>query len=161
MLYNIVNMSDPYTIETSSLDVAFVACLFLGRGQYAFEPLRDEGVRVPIFMFGGVDDWCLEHLAESFKAVVDRVTTDPAKRAELADCFESCLIGRAEDKETYRAGLDLIDDPVKREQWRSRWHDARRSSMNDIGRRAYQMATNIRAGIGNPIIPAPVQVFAS
>jgi len=28
MLYEIINMSDPYTIEAKSLDVAFIACMF-------------------------------------------------------------------------------------------------------------------------------------
>src|SRR5437773_974725 len=64
-LYNIVNMSDPYTIEAVSLDVAFVACLFLGSGQYAFEQL-DGKEGVPLFIFGGTEEWCREHLNEGF-----------------------------------------------------------------------------------------------
>jgi hypothetical protein len=145
MLYEIINPSDPYTIEAQSLDVAAVACLFLGRGQYAFDPIGgDNSPEVPMFMFGGTDEWCLEHFNESFESVVNRVTKE--KAVELAECLESCLIGKAADRETYRAGMELIDDPKKREQWREKWLEDRRSSMNNIGARAYAMAEKLRAG---------------
>jgi hypothetical protein len=160
VLYEIINMSDPYTIEAKSLDVALVACLFLGRGQYSFKPLNsDDAAGVPMFLFGGTEKWCQQFLGEGLESVVDRVTTDAAKRAELAECFDSCLIGRGEDRETYRAGLDLIDDPDKRELWRRKWHEDRLSSMNDIGGRAYKMAAKLRDGQANPIVAAPQQVF--
>ena len=99
MLYEIINMSDPYTIEAKSLDVAFIACMFLGEGQYALRALQDGGEDVPLFLFGGCEKWCVEHLSEEFEAVVNRVMTDEAKRTELADCLDSCLIGHAEDRE--------------------------------------------------------------
>lgn len=160
MIYEIINMSDPYTIEAHSLDVAFIACLFLGRGQYAFQPLSEEAEKIPLFIFGDCEYWCQEHLATELKNVVHSVTTEPAKRLALAECFESCVIGHSQDRETYRVGLELIDDPAKREQWRAKWHDGRRSSMNDIGGRAYEMAARLRSGAGNPLVSAPAQVFA-
>jgi hypothetical protein len=159
MLYDIINMSDSYTIEAQSLDVALVACLFLGSGQYSFMPLHGDGEEVPLFLFGGAEEWCQRHFGEGLEAVVDRVTTDPVKRVELAACFESCIIGHEEDRNTYMAGLDLIDDPEKRKKWRALWHEDRLSSMNDIGARAYEMADKLREGIANPLVPAPRQVF--
>src|SRR5579863_2871519 len=161
MLYEIINPSDPYTIEADSLAVAFVACVFLGSGQYAFKALDTDGVDIPLFLFGNTEEWCHDHLGESFKSVIDRVTTEPAKRGELERCLDSCLIGHEEDRKTYQAGLDLIDDPAKRERWRLRWHDDRLSSMHDIGTRAYGMVAALRDGARNPLIPAPNQVFAS
>ena len=164
MLYEIVNPSDPYTILAESLDVAFVACLFLGNGHYAFDPLQEGGVKIPLFLFGGTEGreaWCQEHLHEPFEAVLKRVTTEPLKVAELATCFESCLIGRFEERETYQAGLDLIDDPENRVAWRVRWHDTRRSSLNDIGNRAHEMAVRLRKKIPGPLVPAPPQVFTT
>lgn len=158
MIYEIINMSDSYTIEAHSLDIAFVACLLLGGGQYAFRPIDGEP-EIPLFLFGGCESWCRENLGAELETVVDSVTTEPTKRLALAECFESCLIGTAEDRETYHAGLNLIDDPAKRERWRSKWHDDRRSSMNDIGGRAYEMATRLRDGAGNPLVDAPRQVF--
>jgi hypothetical protein len=159
MLYEIINMSDKYTIEADSLDVATVACLFLGQGQYAFEPIGDKSAEsVPMFMFGGTEEWCQKHFKESLEALVDRITE--RESVKLATCLESCLIGGAADRETYAAGLKLIDDPKKRETWRNKWLEDRRSSMNNIGARAFTMAAKLRQGSKNPLVEAPQQVFA-
>jgi len=157
MLYEIVNMRDPYTIEAMSLDVAAVACAILGGGQYQFRPLEDGGEEIPFFMFGGEDEWCQKHFRETFEQTASRVRKD--KMEELADCLDSVLIGHAQDRKTYNNGLELIDDPEKREIWRCLWHDERRSSLNDIGGRAYKIAKNFRESI-NQFEKAPQQVFA-
>lgn len=158
MLWEIINMSDPYTIEADCLDAAFVACLFLGRGQYAFEPITEGIEQIPMFMFGGTEEWCESHFHEPLEVVINRMTT--IQSFDLVMCLESCLIGKAADRETYTAGLNLIDDPVKRETWRTKWLEDRRSSMNNIGGRAYEMAKKLREGSTNPIVPAPQQVIA-
>jgi hypothetical protein len=159
MLYEIINMSDAYTIEAKDLELAFVACILLGRGQYALEPLEDDGVKVPFFMFGGIDEFCQKHFSKSAGAVIDGVMEIRGK--ELADCLDSCLIGGKSNRQTYFDGLALIDDPAKRELWRNRWHEERRSSLNDIGGRAYEIAENLRTKVANPILQAPQQVFAN
>ncbi len=161
MLYEIVNPSDPYTIEALSLDVAFVACVCLGRGQYAFTPLQEGGTEIPLFLFAGTEEWSQEHLREGFEAVINRVTTDPAKRIELADCLDSCMIGHAADREAWKAGFELTDDPAKREWWRRKWHEDRVTSMNDIGKRAYAMAAKLRGGEKHFLERAPQQVFGA
>lgn len=158
MLYEIINMSDAYTIEAKDLELAFVACVLLGRGQYAFEPLGDEGEKIPFFMFGGQDEWCQKHLQKTAGAVLDGVME--LRSDELAECLDSCLIGGKDNRQTYFDGLELIDDLAKKEQWRKRWHDERRSSLNDIGGRAYEMAERLRKKATNPIVSAPQQVFA-
>ena len=158
MLYEIINPSDKYTIEVKSLDVAFVACVFLGNGQYAFDPLEDGGEKIPLFCMGGWNVWCHEHFQNTIEAVFNSVTGNPEKCVELADCLDSCLIGSVHDRATYNSGLELIDDPVKREAWRAQWHDQRLTSMNDIGSRAYAMAKKLRAGAVKQE-PVPAQVF--
>ena len=55
MLYTIINPSDPYTVEANRLDVAAVASLLLGSGQYSFEPL-DGSVDIPMFGFMKQED---------------------------------------------------------------------------------------------------------
>lgn len=147
MLYEISNPSDPYTIEANSLDVAFVACMLLGEGLYAFKPVGDaEAPEIPMFLLGlfGAEPWCQKHLGKSFEEAMSSVLD--GKRAELADCMGSCLIGNARDRQTYRDGMELITDPVNREAWHFRWHATRRRSLNDIGGRAYVWARSLRTG---------------
>lgn len=157
MIYDIINMSDSYTIKAESLDVAAVACLLLGSGQYGFAPLEDGGVKIPLFMFGGVDEWFREHFGKDVGPCVEEIRE---KRAgELADCLDSCLIGSLTDRQEYERELELIESPESREKFRAERHDKRRTSMNDIGGRAYEMAKRLREESENVLVPAPAQVF--
>lgn len=162
MLYKIVNPSDPYTIEAYALDVAFVACLLLGDGQYAFDPLgtTDEARKlpsVPALIFGGGEEWCLLHLDKGFEQTVHDVLTD--KRRELADCLDSCVIGSASARLDFLKAMQGMADPAEREKYREERQDRLRSSLNDIGTRAYKLAAKYRTGSPEPIEQAPRQMF--
>jgi hypothetical protein len=157
-VYKVVNPSDAYTIEASDLEVAAVACILLGRGQYALEPLEGELKEVPFFMFGKADEWFGEHFGADVKTTLDRVMG--ARSAELADCLDSCLIGNLAARREYERALELIESPENREKFRRERHDKRRGSMNDIGGRAYEMARRLRENAANPVVTAPQQVFS-
>jgi hypothetical protein len=157
MLYTITNPSDPYTIEANSLEVAAVACIFLGRGQYEFKPVEDTGETVPFFMFGGTDEWFEKHFGKTVDVVTDEVMAN--RLQELADCLDSCLIGKVGDREPYFKGLEAFVDPKERQEYWFAYHDKKRSSFNDIGGRAKKMAANFREKI-KTIELAPQQVFA-
>lgn len=158
MIYKIVNISDPYTIEAMSFDVAAVACFILGAGQYSFEPVDDKAPGVPMFLFGGSNEWAKETFQKNIQQLIDGTITE--KNQELADCLDSCLYGHVDDRMTYLKGLELIDDPDKRKFWRDNWLD-KRSSLNNIGGRAFAMARKFREGSTTPLEPAPQQVFTS
>ena len=157
MIYEIINPSDSYTIKAASLKVAAVACVLLGRGQYALDPLEDGGERIPMFMLGNPDAWFRQHFEMDLGATVDNVMKDHA--AELAECLDSCLIGNLASRREYERALELIESEDNRAKFRVERHDERRTSMNDIGGRAYQMAQRIREQSAKPIVPAPQQVF--
>ncbi len=156
MLYNIVNPSDGYTIDCPDLEIATIACCLLGRGQYAFEPLEDSGVSVPLFLFGGVEAFCAEHFKQPFETVREWVMAH--RTEDLAAALDSVIIGRyAEDRQIFYESAPTERDLF--EIYRFAYHDRRRSSLNDIGGRAYAMAAKLRAGAANPVVPAPQQVF--
>jgi hypothetical protein len=137
-IYEIINPSDHYTIECPDLEVAFVACCLLGNGQYAFDPLDESGVKVPLFMFGGHDEWAQEQFGASTDDVLGRCLK--ARRSEVADALDSVLIGK-------RAAFAAIAPEKGTDAWRearTKWHDVHRSSFNDIGGRAYQIAAKLR-----------------
>jgi hypothetical protein len=157
MLYKIINMSDPYTIEANSLDVAVIACVLLGGGQYAFDPLEDGGTKIPMFAFGGTDEWCKEQFGKTLAEVDEIVRRD--KLAELADCFDSCLIGSLGERELFFDAIKPITDPKERHDYWFKYHDKRRSSMNDIGGRAKALAKRMRDNTAPVPDPVPQQVF--
>lgn len=57
MKFEIINPSDPYTMEADDLEIAAVSVSFLGDGKYALEGIDDaQGNNVPMFLLGGHDE---------------------------------------------------------------------------------------------------------
>jgi hypothetical protein len=155
VLYEIINLSDQYTIEAPDLTIAGVACLLLGDGQYAFKPF-DDSPEVPVFAFGGVDSWFQQYCGAPSAAVVAEVR---AKRAEeLATALDSVLVGGRSSRERYALAIQYVP-AEKRVEFRDKWHDLGRSSTNDIGHRAYAMAAQLRTGKPRTVPRAPGQVL--
>lgn len=114
MKFEIINPSDPYTLEAPSLDVAAVACSFLGEGKYGLKALdSDRSNDMPNFLFGGHDEWFLEKFSLDFEDTADQVLN--TKREELATCLDSVR----------------LDSPA-------------RSSLNNIKARAQALSNAIR-----------------
>jgi len=147
MLFKIVNPSDPYTIKASSLDVAAMVSVLLGQGQYQLVSL-DGGEDVPFFAFGGSEEWCQEHFKESLMELSNRVMD--TKLAEVADALDSVLYGDEQDRVDFLATTEDMDRDTF-EAARFMRQDHKRSSMNDIGERAYRMASKLRQSIADGI----------
>ena len=95
MKFNIINPSDPYTLEAADLEIAAVAVCFLGAGRYGLEGVGgDAGKDVPIFLFDGHDEWFTNNFGMTFEATSEHVVKHRAE--ELASAFDSVTLGRAE-----------------------------------------------------------------
>lgn len=138
MIFEIINPSDPYTMETDSKEAACVACLFLSAG---FGLRSEDGSFAWPIMFCGCDpdatftdlfgvamlDWIGEH------------------RALIAEALDSVLVGSIGDRATVKALLDGMQaTEEQRTKFLGAWHDQQRTSMNDIGAAAKRMAAKIR-----------------
>jgi hypothetical protein len=145
MIYNIINPSDAYTIAADDYAIAVVACLVLGNGQYGFAPVDgSKDKRVPLLISDRADEWCQKHFGMSAVALIRKTSkTQPTK---LIDCLESCLIGDLGSREDFEEACNFIKDEAKQIAFKAARHDRRRTSMNDIGGRAYRMAAELRAG---------------
>ena len=114
MKFNLVNPSDPYTLEADDLQVAAVACCLLGNGKYGLTGLGDDaGQDVPIFLLGGHDEWFEETFGMDYETTATHALSH--RNDALARAFESVTLGREE-----------------------------RSSINDIGGKARDIAQAIR-----------------
>jgi len=114
MKFELVNPSDPYTIEADDLQVAAVACCLLGNGKYGLTGLGDDaGHDVPVFLLGGHDDWFESKFGMNYEDTATHVLNH--RSGALARAFESVTLGRE-----------------------------RRSSLNDIGGKARYIAQAIR-----------------
>jgi len=137
VLFELINPSDPYTFRAPSIEVAgAVACLLsTGFGARCLDE-GHEDEQTPV-LFGwnewlegrGINqDWIESH------------------KAEIADAFDSFLIGKANERADVESMLALIPED-KQAQWRAERQDRHRTSLNQIGERAYQLAKRLRNGV--------------
>lgn len=137
MIYEIINPSDPYTLEAKSLKIASVANLLLGEGSYGLESEDVEKCKgSPIFLFGGAEEWFQKEFDQTIKEIIDN------NLLEIAKCLDSVLpMNISERKELQEENNhQKIDVHLKREEIL----DKRRTSLNNIGQRAWNLAEKIR-----------------
>lgn len=136
-LYEIINPSDPYTFEEPDVVTGAVALVVLGEGKYAGRPIDGKADEIPLWLFGGHEEWFKAHGVEDLEAFVD------GHSEEVAACLESVLYGDARDRAFVVRTLSLIPEEALRELVKAAWQD-RHGSLNDIGGRATQLAAMLR-----------------
>ncbi len=136
MTYEISNPSDPYTMKSDNGLAAVMACLILGEGHYGLTD-RDGKQACPIFLFGGAEEWLKNEHATTIKTALDNL------KPEIADALSSVLIGGFADRNEVESATAKMnaEDASK---WLEERHDRRRSSMNNIGKRAHALAEMLR-----------------
>ncbi len=146
MLYEIINPSDPYHFEAHDLEVAAICIAILGKGMYGATPLDDKGeiledeMTIPMFMFGA-DDWFMKQFGVTFTVSMDRVMKD--RKLDLMHALESVTLGSFKDRMFVVDALNSIDDPVKKELFKKKWLDEKRTSLNNIGGRADSLVKSL------------------
>lgn len=133
MIFEIINMSDEYTIESEEWDVACMAGLIIGKGNYGLQEIDGER-EMPMFLFGGLEEWVEAEFGkplEEFMTSIDKI--------KIATCLNSILIG---DRGDYMQGLGDKTGDEASAYWEE-WHDRKRSSLNDIGAYARAYATKL------------------
>lgn len=126
MEYELINPSDPYTFEAPDLEVAALVVGLLSPTFGAVSKNRKEEEEVPVFIFGGYEEW----YKETFSKSPDEGLM--ARKTEVGQALLSVMLGKFEDREKYNAALEAIDDPAKREAFMEKWQD-KRTSLNNIG----------------------------
>jgi hypothetical protein len=142
MLYEIVTPCDPYTFRAPTLAVAAVALLFLTEWKGAGKPLDGEGPETPFFPFGctqkAMEEQILELTGGTLQAFID------ANKNAIADSLASVLIGSQGDRGLFEEAVSRMPES-ERASFREQWHDRKRSSISDFGKRAQQLAAHFRA----------------
>jgi hypothetical protein len=101
MQYQLNTPEKPYTFEASSFTAACVVTTLLGGGFYS---LWQDGKQVmPVFMFGGVEEWFRRVFDKNFTDVVQEVSP-----GEIAQIYMTILAGRPEERQCYLQELSMI-----------------------------------------------------
>jgi hypothetical protein len=132
ILYELINPSDPYTFYAPSIEIAGVAACMISPS-YGAKPVANEGESSPV-LFGWAE-WFREHGINS-----QWVATHAD---EIAEALDSLLIGGSGARADVEALLDALPEEEQADWIRQR-QARERSSMNDIGGRAYALAANLR-----------------
>ena len=139
-LYEIVNPSDPVTMLARSFEAALLATLLVGTGQYAAQPVDHDGEKVPIFLFGGFEEWLAKRYpGKELSELIDE------HEADVIAALRSFCTGKPSDRRLYDAALKAITDPDKRAEFVAGWDDQKRSSLNQITNRANAIADRLEA----------------
>lgn len=149
MLFDIINPSDPYTMEAPDLEIAACAVCLLGSGQYGLNELSgDKSGTVPMFPFGGHDAWFTKQFGRDFGASVDQVIK--TRRHVLAGALASVRIGSAVTRREFDAELAKLAADDEAAMFLTAFHDKHRTSVNDIGRHAWALGVAILEHGGAP-----------
>lgn len=136
MIYEIINPSDPVTIEADDLLVAQVATLLIGSGNMGLRDECDEAV-LPIFLFGGLDEW----LASKGLGGEDGLNGYiESHRAELSACLLSAACCKLGVRRALLKAMAGAPDP--QESIRA-YNEEQRSSLNDICGFAHELGADL------------------
>lgn len=93
MLYDIINPSDPYTMEAPDLEIAAATVVLIGKGKYPAWP-REGGESVPAFISIDHDHWFTEKFGRDTDGTIQHVLQN--RNDDLANALESVTLGREE-----------------------------------------------------------------
>lgn len=141
MIYEIVNPSDACTIEAQDSVLASIAMIVLGNGQYG---LYDEDGRTVLGIFAlskpeKLIEWLRDNGVEDTK--MDEFYAKNGE--EIATILESVVYGDIKDRKAITA---LTESMTKSDRLKAlaKYNDSKRSSMNDIGSAAFELAKGFR-----------------
>lgn len=136
-LWEIVNPSDPYTFRAADFLTAVAVVTLLGQGKYGLKCCDGtEPRQLPFLMFGGGEEWLKENygdFGEWMKAHAD----------ELAAALDSVMSFRVSERRAFDAAMQRLPES-ERDAYRDEVHDRNRTSLNDIGARAWDLAKWLR-----------------
>ncbi|KKM88914.1 hypothetical protein LCGC14_1253980 [marine sediment metagenome] len=151
MLCEIINPSDPYTMECENFVVGAVAVCLLGGGKLGLD--SEDGEHSTPVLFGW-DDWFKE------QGISDLPSFLKQNKPAIADALDSVRIGDTKDRLAEVAATKYMT-PEDAEKYRAKIHNNRRSSMNDIGSRAWQMAKALKGNKETEIPPESTIILGS
>lgn len=133
MIYEIINPSDKYTIESDDFMTACVVTVMLGNGMYGLKSIDGEQ-SMPIMLFDDDLSFFKNTFGKEFEQCFECIP-----KSKLADCFDSIVVG---NRETYNKALSTINED-KAQEFKNVWNEQNTSSLNNIGElsRDYAKAT--------------------
>lgn len=135
MICEIINPSDPYTMETDNFLAAAVGIALVGNGALGLS-CKNPKQHTPVLF--GWDDWFEQQGINDLSKWIEEHSV------EIADALDSVMIGNIGDRAMFMDALDAIENPAKRKAFRAKQHHKHRTSLNDIGTACWKTAKSLR-----------------
>lgn len=149
MIYTIVNPSDACTIEAPDDKIATIAVLLLGEGHYGCTDEKNDDLPT-LHLFSSANEIANELIdaglgdpGQSAQEILDDFVTD--NLIAIADALDSIVYATGPSERKAVLGLleGVTDQAARMERLRA-YNDEKRSSLNDIAKRAYSLARAYR-----------------
>ena len=154
-IYEIINPSDACTIEAPDDRTAIAAVAILSEGAYGVRELPGNREVCGISLFGGLAEEMVDAFLPAWKAGgfpkgndVTKATIEAMMswvgehRTAVTDALDSFCYGDADERAFLAESMAQAADPAK---VKAAHENRRRSSLNNIGKRAAQLAAHFRA----------------
>lgn len=141
-VWEIITPSDPYTMVSADPIVAALAMLCLLHWRGAAHTVDEPRIETPFFPFG-IEAQVAE---ETVQAMTGQTIEQAIKRRHRAiiQALDSVLIGTPRDRALFEAATRYMT-PRDATAFRAEWHNIRRTSLNNIGKRAWDLAERFNA----------------
>jgi len=138
--YELINPSDPYTFHAPTFQIASAVGILLGEGKTPAH--SEDGTEKQPFLMFATSEQVKAYLQETFGVGLNEFID--AHRIEIADALESVMSFGFKERFTFDEAMKRIPDDNARVAYREQIHDRNRSSLNDFGSYAWEVAKNLR-----------------
>lgn len=141
-LYEIVNLSESYTLMAPNFKTACIAVCLFGEGLYGVREIGDGEIHImPQFVIYNGDQWFIDEFGKPSKEVAEEVP-----KSLLAEVMDSVLIGTPEERKFYEAARLLVplDKQDKLKELYLQNILSKRFSLNSIAQQAQIWAKKLR-----------------
>jgi|GEM_PF-5609913 len=142
MVYKFTTPSDPITFLAEDDKVAFLVTVIVGNGKTLYEPEDGHNVPSSFLIFAGDQTEAMIEgaLANSMDHFIH------ARRSDIIAALESFAYGEFADRKVYDQTFALLkDDPNKLDKFRAIHDDAKRSSLSEWCKYAWNLAKQLKS----------------
>lgn len=142
MIHEIINPSDPYTIECDDMALLTASIFVLGEGKLGTSSEEtDFTVPITIFLPEGGAVYFENEFNIDFESYVE------TNKVRIGECLGTVVLGKVSDRDKY---FEFIknDDKDEREKLIEKWYDENETSSSQLGQRALYMYKYLAEGKG-------------
>ncbi len=137
--WELINPSDQITFTAESHELACIAVGLIGEGKYGATELEGAGASVPLWLFGGTD----QYFQTTFGRKSFEDALDLCDKAAVADVYDSFLIASFRERAAFEEEMNALPE-IERPAFKADWQNKRRGSLNNICHHASLYAAHFR-----------------